>query len=68
MVSEKFDSRTGDALYRWAKRRSEYIAVANLSAAKRMGSGYASNGSSSWYYNPYYGMYTFIPGGRARWP
>jgi len=62
LVSEKFDNRAGDALYRWAKRRSEYIAVANLSAARRMGSGYSSNGNSSWYYNPYYSMYTFIPG------
>jgi len=63
LVADKFDNRTGDSLYRWAKRRSEYIAVANLSAAKRMSSGYSSSGtSSSWYYNPYYSMYTFIPG------
>ena len=64
LVSDKFDNRTGDALYRWAKRRSEYIAVANLSAARQMGSGagYASTGSSSWSFNPYYSMYTFIPG------
>jgi uncharacterized membrane protein YgcG len=62
LVSEKFDNRTGDALYRWAKRRSEYIAVANLSAARRMSNGYSTTGSSSWYYNPYYSMFTFIPG------
>ena len=62
LVSERFDPKTGDALYRWAKRRSEYIAVANMSAARKMSSGYASNGSSSWAYNPYYSMYTFIPG------
>ncbi len=62
LVSEKFDNRTGDALYRWAKRRSENIAVANLSAAKRMGSGYNSgSGSGSWSYNPYYSMFTYIP-------
>ncbi len=64
LVSEKFDNRTGDALYRWAKRRSEYIAVANLSAARQAGSGYTSSGSGtgSWYFNPYYSMYTFLPG------
>jgi hypothetical protein len=61
LISEKFDNRNGDALYRWAKRRSEYIAVANLSAARRAGSGFNS-GSSGWYYNPYYSMFTFIPG------
>jgi hypothetical protein len=64
LVSEKFDPKTGDALYRWAKRRSEYIAVANMSAARKMGSGYTSNGTGtgSWAYNPYYSMFTFIPG------
>jgi len=61
LISEKFDNRTGDALYRWAKRRSEYIAVANLSAARKAGSSFNS-GSSGWYYNPYYSMFTFIPG------
>jgi hypothetical protein len=60
LVSEKFDNRTGDALYRWAKRRSEYIAVANLSAARRAGSSF-NGGNSGWYYNPYYSMFTFIP-------
>lgn len=63
LVSEKFDNRTGDALYRWAKRRSEYIAVANLSAARKAGSAGSgfNSGSSGWYYNPYYSMFTFIP-------
>jgi uncharacterized membrane protein YgcG len=61
LVSEKFDNRTGDALYRWAKRRSEYIAVANLSAARKAGTSFNS-GASGWYYNPYYSMFTFIPG------
>jgi hypothetical protein len=62
LVAEKFDNRNGDELYRWAKKRSEYIAVANLSAARRASNGYTSNSTSSWSYNPYYGMYTFIPG------
>ncbi len=64
LVSEKFDSRTGDALYRWAKRRSENIAVANLSAARRAGSSYTggTNGSGGfWSFNPYFSMFTYIP-------
>jgi hypothetical protein len=61
LVAGKFDNRTGDALYRWAKRRSEYIAVANLSAARKAGTSFNS-GASGWYYNPYYSMFTFIPG------
>jgi len=63
LVVGKFDNRNGDELYRWAKRRSEYIAVANLSAARKANSSsYTSGGGSSWAYNPFYGMYTFIPG------
>lgn len=60
-VAEKFDSKTGDALYRWAKRRAEYLAVANVSAAGyAQSNGYSLTGSS-WIWNPYYGMYTFLP-------
>jgi len=57
--SAKFDNKQGDALFRWAGRRSEQIAKANLSAAT-----YAdhSSGSSGWIYNPFFGMFTFIPG------
>ncbi|HEY3839641.1 MAG TPA: hypothetical protein VGL72_23885 [Bryobacteraceae bacterium] len=62
LVSEKFDNKTGDELYRWAKRRSEYIAVANLSAAKQMSTGSNTSGISGWYFNPYYSMFTFVPG------
>ncbi len=60
-VAEKFDNKTGDALFRWAYRRSESLSVANLSAARsvaRYGSSYSSNG---WIYNPYFGMYTYLP-------
>jgi uncharacterized membrane protein YgcG len=62
LIAEKFDNKTGDSLYRWAKRRSEYISVANLSAARQAGTGFNSSGTSGWYYNPYYSMFTFIPG------
>jgi hypothetical protein len=64
----KFDSKETDALYRWAKRRSGYIAMANVSAARQStsgGSGF-SNGFSSggrWYYNPYFGFATYVPWG-----
>jgi hypothetical protein len=64
LVSERFDPKSGDALYRWAKHRSEALAVANLSAARNAGSSFFGN-SGSWYYNPYYSMYTYLPGGRG---
>jgi hypothetical protein len=81
MAIAKFDSKESDALSRWSYRRAEYVAMANVSAAKSLHdsssySGY-SNGlygvnyggaypcanvrSSLWAYNPFFGMYTYIP-------
>jgi hypothetical protein len=77
MLVEKFDNKTGDALLRWARRRAEYLALANPSAARLIGSGgYSGYGSyggyggyggcggrglGSWFLNPYFGLYTFVP-------
>ncbi len=59
-VPEKFDSKANDALLRWARRRTEYVAMANLSAAR---SSYRSGitGSSGWVWNPWFGMFTYVP-------
>ena len=62
---EKFNAKEGDALSRWSMRRAEGIALANLSAAKYVKDSGRTWGSNGWYFNPYYGMYTFIPGGRG---
>lgn len=58
----KFDAKETDALYRWSKRRSGYIAMANVSAA-RQSTGYRPGfmNSGMWSYNPYFGFATFIP-------
>ncbi|MEP7365667.1 MAG: hypothetical protein ABI972_20635 [Acidobacteriota bacterium] len=96
LVARKFDPDEGDAFYRWASRRSGYIAMANISAAKMVrddhysssfygpgllgagfygsglygtglyGSGLYGNGiRSGWFYNPYFGMFTYIPFGNS---
>jgi hypothetical protein len=60
-VSEKFDNKTGDALFRWARHRAEDLAVVNVSAARsaaRWGNSFGSNG---WVFNPYFGMFTYVP-------
>ena len=58
---DKFDKSSGDALNRWSKRRGEYLSMANVSAAKSLlDSGTVWN-SGGWYWNPFYGSYTFIP-------
>jgi len=61
-VAEKFDNRTGDSLFRWARRRAEYLSVANVSAARSMQQlGFASRSASGWVFNPFYGSYTYLP-------
>jgi hypothetical protein len=57
-----FEKKDVDELYRWQVQRSEYIAMANVSAAKQVADSGAYAGTSSWYFNPYYDMYTFLPG------
>jgi hypothetical protein len=60
-VPQKFDASRGDPLYRWARRRAEYLAVANYSAANQLTNSRRSINSNSWMWDPYYGMFTFIP-------
>jgi hypothetical protein len=68
----RFDNQDGDALYRWAKRRSSYVAMANVSAARQAqtyGDNYLGGAyplgwrGGGWIFNPFYGMYTFVPMG-----
>lgn len=61
LAARKFDPSLGDSLYRWSSRRSGYIATANVSAARMMGNGSYSMMRSSWFWNPYLGMMTFVP-------
>jgi hypothetical protein len=82
LTATSFDLKDTDAFYNWASRRSEYVAAANVSAARAagnspLGSGCYNNslavnspgsincnpyGYGSWAWNPYYGMYTYLPG------
>jgi hypothetical protein len=57
----KFDVENSDSLLRWSRRRAGYLALANVSAAKTaLDSGYLYSGSC-WTWNPYFGMFTYIP-------
>jgi hypothetical protein len=75
-----FDVKETDAFLRWAARRSEYLAQANVSSARSasglgysgssygsgLGSGYGyglGGGGGAWAFNPYYGMFTYMPYG-----
>ena len=60
LATERFDADQGDSLYRWSKRRSSYMAVANISAASSRAA-YSPSGQCSWMFNPYYTMWTYMP-------
>lgn len=61
VAAQSFDTEETDALYRWSARRSGYLALANISAAKSLLDYGVPWRSSGWYWNPYFGMFTFIP-------
>ena len=62
VTAEKFDKNAGDAFHRWAGRRAGYMAAANVSVAKSILDGNRGGwNTSGWQYNPYFGMFTFIP-------
>jgi hypothetical protein len=73
LKTEKFNKsayKKENALYRWSKLRSQYLAEANVNAAPYFyNSGwYGPAGpwgwwGPGWYWNPWFGSYTFIPGG-----
>ncbi len=62
--SQKFKKqRYEDSFYRWASLRSDYLSEANVDAARS----YLNRGNvwvgAGWYWDPFFGAYTFIPGG-----
>ena len=68
----KFNAEETDALDHWSHRRGEYLAMANVSAAKSLldsgsyspslGIGLGLNSCmNSWAFNQWYGMYTYMP-------
>jgi len=69
LTAMKFDAKQDDEFYRWASRRAEYLAMANISAAKSLrdsggyGYGLSTVGSGMWSWNPYFGMFTYVPFG-----
>jgi hypothetical protein len=65
LQARNFDTKQTDAFYRWSARRDEYVAQANITSAKTASeSGYSGSGNAagSWAWNPWYGMFTFVPG------
>jgi hypothetical protein len=57
----KFDPKVGDSFYRWASRRAEPLSLASFSAARTVNNSGDIWRYSGWMFNPYYGMYTYLP-------
>ena len=69
LVASNFDAKLTDPFYRWASRRSSYIATANVSSARAAGQsgwltgyGTSSGYGGGWAWNPWFGMFTYLPG------
>ena len=74
LAVNKFDKTTTDALDRWSERRADYVSMANPGAASVVsrsmfgggvplyGSGLAGTFPGGWFWNPFFGMYSYVPG------
>lgn len=61
-IPEKFDNKTSDLLMRWARQRAGALSYANVVAAKDASRwGLTGGGTSGWVYNPWYGVFTYMP-------
>ncbi len=61
LVAEKFDTKVNDSFYRWAARRAEPLSMASFSSARSLYNTGSSWSYGGWMFNPYYGMFTYIP-------
>ena len=71
LADTRFETKETDAFYRWSSRRAEYIAAANVISARvtsnsNYSSGFAGN-PGAWSWNPYFGMFTFLPASGVYW-
>jgi len=62
LVAAKFDPKKGDMLDAWGSQRSALLASASASSARSLLGSQTPWRTAGWYFNPYYSMYTFLPG------
>ncbi len=59
---DRKDAETQDDLYQWSSVRSEYLAEASWDSARTIVGGDYPWGGPGWYWDPFWDMYSFIPG------
>jgi hypothetical protein len=62
LQAKKFDRDVHDDLYNWSNVRSEYLAEAAAQSARVLAVSPTGWFGMGWYWNPWYGMYSFLPG------
>jgi hypothetical protein len=61
-LASKFNRKVGDSFDVWASARSQRIAQANFTSANMVSRGGTSSyTTSSWVWNPYFGLFTYLP-------
>jgi hypothetical protein len=58
----KFDRNVHDDLYNWSNVRSEYLSEAAVQSARTYVVNTGGWFGGGWYWNPWFGMYSFLPG------
>jgi hypothetical protein len=61
LLLHNFDTKTGDTLSRWSRQRAEALAMVNVSAARSIWQSGQQWRMRDWYWNPYFGMFTYMP-------
>ncbi|MGA3024483.1 MAG: FecR domain-containing protein [Bryobacteraceae bacterium] len=67
MKARKFDTAAEDDLYAWSRLRSQYQAEASAQEASMLAPGGPGWYGADWYWDPWFGMYAFIPGDGFFW-
>jgi len=65
VIAEKFNRKTVDGLDYWDADRSALLAAASVNASQSLLNNNSPWAAGGWGWSPYYGMYTFVPGGSA---
>jgi uncharacterized membrane protein YgcG len=65
LIAEKFNRKLGDNFDLWGADRSALLANASVNASQSLLNNNSPWSAGGWGWSPYYGMFTFVPGGSS---